>query len=170
MLRLNSQLQKIKKEDITIYEYLAHIKEVFDKYSTMGEPLSYGDKLMYTLNGLIEEYDGFVTSIYNRCDKPSLEEVHSLLYTYEYQLEQRNIALQLQFPQVNLTAYSDQNKFHKNQQSNFPKYPQSLYSSFAKKSLLISISHFVQTPNLTSLENLKDNHNRANLETRNWKF
>ena len=53
----------------------------------MGEPLFYRDKLMYTLNGLIEEYDGFVISIYNISDKPSLEEVHSLLYTYEYWLE-----------------------------------------------------------------------------------
>ena len=71
MLGLNSQLQRIKKEGITISEYLARIKEVFDKYSAMGEPLSYRDKLMYTLNGLTEEYDGFVTSIYNRSNKPS---------------------------------------------------------------------------------------------------
>ena len=72
MLGLNSQLQKIKKEGITISEYLARIKKVFDKYSAMGEPLFYKDKLMHTLNGLTEEYDGFVTSIYNRFDKPSL--------------------------------------------------------------------------------------------------
>ena len=73
VLRLNSQLQKIKKEGITISEYLARIKKVFDKYSAMGEPLSYKDKLMHTLNGLTEEYDDFVTSIYNRFDKPSLQ-------------------------------------------------------------------------------------------------
>ena len=133
MVGLNSQLQKIKKEGITISEYLARIKEVFDKYSAMGEPLSYRDKLMYTLNGLTEEYDGFVTSIYNRSDKSSLKEVHSLLYTYAYWLEQRNTAQQLQFSQVNLTAYSGQNKFHKNQQPNFPKYPQNSYSSFPNK-------------------------------------
>ena len=71
MLRLNSQLQKIKKEGITFSKYLECIKEVFDKYSAMGELLSYRDKLMYTLNGLTEEYDGFVTSIYNRSNKPS---------------------------------------------------------------------------------------------------
>ena len=99
----------------------------------MGEPLFYRDKLMYTLNGLIEEYDGFVISIYNISDKPSLEEVHSLLYTYEYWLEQKNIAKQLHFPQVNLTTYLNQNKFYKYQQPNFPKYPQSSYSSFSNK-------------------------------------
>ena len=98
MLGLNSQLQRIKKEGISISEYIARIKDVFDKYSAMGEPLSYRDKLIYTLNGLTKEYDGFITSIYNRSNKPSLEEVHSLLYTYEYQLEQRNIAQQLSFP------------------------------------------------------------------------
>ena len=87
MLGLKSQLQRITKEGISISEYIARIKDVFDKYSAMGEPLSYRDKLMYSLNGLTEEYDGSVTSIYNRSDKPSLEEVHSLLYTYEYRLE-----------------------------------------------------------------------------------
>ena len=92
VLGLNSQLQKINNEGITLSKYLARIKEVFDKYSFMGEPLSYRNKLMYTLNGLTEEYDGFVTSIYNRSNKPSIEEVHSLLYTYGYRLEQRNIA------------------------------------------------------------------------------
>ncbi|RVW56403.1 Retrovirus-related Pol polyprotein from transposon RE1 [Vitis vinifera] len=61
VLRLNSQLQKIKKEGITISEYLAHIKEVFDKYSAM--------------------------------------DLISLLYTYEYRLDQRNTIQQLQFPQ-----------------------------------------------------------------------
>ena len=55
VLGLNSQLQKIKKEGITIAEPLACIKEVFDKCFSMGEPLSYRDKLMYTLNGLTEE-------------------------------------------------------------------------------------------------------------------
>ncbi|RVX22862.1 hypothetical protein CK203_008411 [Vitis vinifera] len=61
VLRLNSQLQKIKKEGITISEYLARIKEVFDKYSAM--------------------------------------DLISLLYTYEYRLDQRNTIQQLQFPQ-----------------------------------------------------------------------
>ena len=112
VLGLNSQLERIKKEGISIFEYIARIKDVFDKYTPMGEPLSYRDKIMYTLNGLTEEYDGFVTSIYNRSDKPSLE-VHSLLYTYEYLLEQRNTAQQLQFPQVNLTTYHSQTNFTK---------------------------------------------------------
>lgn len=65
MLGLNSQFQRIKKEGITISKYITHIKEAFDKYSAIGESLSYRDKLIYTLNGLTEEYDGFVTSVYN---------------------------------------------------------------------------------------------------------
>ena len=47
VLGLNSQLQRMKKEGISIFEYIARIKDVFDKYSAMGEQLSYGDKLMY---------------------------------------------------------------------------------------------------------------------------
>ena len=62
-------------------EYLAQIKNIFDKHAAIGEPLSYRDKLMFVFNGLGEEYDSFVTSTLNRADKPSLDEVYSLLYT-----------------------------------------------------------------------------------------
>ncbi|KAI9177815.1 hypothetical protein LWI28_019645 [Acer negundo] len=87
VMGLKSQLQKIKKEGISISKYLSKVKELFDKFAAIGEPLSHRDKLVHTLEGLTEEYDSFVTSIHNRADRPPLEEVHRLLHTFEYRLE-----------------------------------------------------------------------------------
>ena len=80
---LNSQLQRIRKEGLSMNDYLVKIKEIFDKHAAIGEPLNYRDKLMFIFNGLGEEYDSFVTSTLNRVDKPSLDEIYSLLFTFE---------------------------------------------------------------------------------------
>ena len=72
VMGLNSQLQRIHKDGISMNEYLARIKEIFDKHAIIGEPLNYRDKLVCVFNGLREEYDTFVTSTLNRLDKPSL--------------------------------------------------------------------------------------------------
>ena len=83
LMGLNSQLQQIKKEGISMSEYLTRMKKIFDAYAAMGEPVLYRDKLMHLLNGLGEEYDSVVTSIQNRSDRPSLTEIHNILYSFE---------------------------------------------------------------------------------------
>ena len=124
VMSLNSQLQRIKKLDIPLSEYLSRLKFVFDKFATIGEPLSYRDKLTRILEGLPEEYDNFVTSIHNRSDRPSLQEVHSLLHTYEYRLSQRSVDQNLNFPQANVTTYLGNKKNQKNHYQHYPKQPQ----------------------------------------------
>ena len=124
VMSLNSQLQRIKKIDIPLSEYLSRLKFVFDKFATIGEPLSYKDKLTRILEGLPEEYENFVSSIHNRSDRPSLQEVHSLLHTYEYRLSQRSMDQNLNFPQANVTTYLGNKKNQKNHYQNYPKQPQ----------------------------------------------
>ncbi|MDV3143411.1 MAG: hypothetical protein Q8761_03240 [Sweet potato little leaf phytoplasma] len=63
IMGLRSQLQKIRKDGLTVSQYLAQIKDIADKFSAIGEPLSYRDHLGYILEGLGTEYDQFVTSI-----------------------------------------------------------------------------------------------------------
>ncbi|KAK2663429.1 hypothetical protein Ddye_002003 [Dipteronia dyeriana] len=112
---LQSQLQKIKKEG-QFLNIFSKMKGLFDKFATIGEPLSYRDKLVHAFEGLTEEYDCFVTSIHNRADRPPLEEVHSLLHTFEYRLKQRNSVQQLNFAQANLTSFQNSKKFQKSPQ------------------------------------------------------
>ena len=96
-------------------EYLAQIKDIFDKLAAIGEPLSYKDKLMFVFNGLGEEYDSFVTSTLNRTDKPSLGEIYSLLYTFEYRMEQRVTTENISLPQANLSSYPTNQRNPKSQ-------------------------------------------------------
>ncbi|PON60307.1 hypothetical protein PanWU01x14_152930, partial [Parasponia andersonii] len=83
---LNSQLHPIKKVGISLSNCLARMKGIFDQYAAIGGPMSYRDKLIKTFESLGEEYGTFVTSIYNRPNRPSLKEVHNLLHVYEYHL------------------------------------------------------------------------------------
>ena len=98
-------------------EYLARIKDIFDKHAGISEPLSYRDKLKFIFNGLGEKYDSFVTSTLNQADKPSLDEIYSLLYTFEYRMEQRVTSQNVNLPQVNLSSYSN------NQRNSKPQSP-----------------------------------------------
>nr|CAN82797.1 hypothetical protein VITISV_007531 [Vitis vinifera] len=56
VMSLNSQLQRIKKIDIPLSEYLFRLKFVFDKFAAIGEPLSYRDKLTRATHHLTPEF------------------------------------------------------------------------------------------------------------------
>ncbi|KAK2663988.1 hypothetical protein Ddye_002562 [Dipteronia dyeriana] len=49
IMGMRSQLQKIKKEGISLTQYLAQMKEITDKFAAIGDPLSYRDHLGYLL-------------------------------------------------------------------------------------------------------------------------
>lgn len=72
IMALKTQLQHIRKDGLSVSQYLSQIKEVTDKFSAIGEPISYRDHLAYILDGLRSKYNAFVISIQNRLDRPSL--------------------------------------------------------------------------------------------------
>ncbi|KAK0591018.1 hypothetical protein LWI29_034531 [Acer saccharum] len=133
IMGMRSQLQKIKKEGISLTQYLAQMKEITNKFAAIGELLSYRDHLGYLLEGLGAEYNSFVTSIHNRTDQPSIENVHSLLMSYEYKLEKQNSIDQLNFAQANLLSFQENKKFQKPFQTNVQK-SQPYHSSFPNTS------------------------------------
>lgn len=99
---LKVQLQKIRKDSLTITQYLVKFKDIFDKLSAISEPISHKDHISYILDGLGVEYNAFVTSIQNRGDIPTLEDVRTLLLSYDYRLERQNSVDQLNNIQANL--------------------------------------------------------------------
>lgn len=103
---LKTQLQRIRKDGLSVSQYLAQIKEVADKFSAIGELISYGDHIAHILDGLGSEYNAFVTSIQNQSDQPSLEDVRSLLLAYESRLEKQNLVNQLNVAQANFANLS----------------------------------------------------------------
>ncbi|KAI9182354.1 hypothetical protein LWI28_024519 [Acer negundo] len=113
ILGLRSQLTNLKKKGTTINQYLFQFKEIADKFAVIGEPLSYRDHLGYSLEGLSPKYDAFVTSIENRVDRPSIEDIESLLLSHASRLSKRNIAEQLNFAQANSSSYHGNKKNQK---------------------------------------------------------
>lgn len=105
IMGLRSQLQKIRKDGLSVTQYLAQIKDIADKFSAISEP-SYRDHLGYILEGLGSEYNPFVTSIQNRNDRPSLADVRSLLLAYEARLEKQSSVDSLNLVQANLANLS----------------------------------------------------------------
>lgn len=84
LVELRSQLQNLKKGGLAAIDYLIKLKGLCDSLTVIGELVTYNDHLLYLLGGLRREYNPFVTSITNRPDKPALEEIHSLLLSYEF--------------------------------------------------------------------------------------
>lgn len=84
LVELRSQLQNLKKGGLVAIDYLFKLKGLCDSLITIGEPVTYNDHLLYLLGGLGREYNPFVTSVTNRPDKPPLEEIHSLVLSYEF--------------------------------------------------------------------------------------
>lgn len=121
---LKTQLQRIKKDGFSVSQYLSQIKDITDKFSVIGEPISYRDHLAHILNDLGSEYNAFVTSIQNCSDSPALEDVRSLLLAYEAKLEKQNSVDQLTLAQANFASLNIHNNSRRSSSrgstTNFP--------------------------------------------------
>ena len=85
-----TKLQTLKKDGLSIGEYIQKLKSICNSLAAIGEPVSKKDHLIYLFSGLDREYNPFVTSIQNRSDQPTIEQIHSLLLSYDFRLEQQN--------------------------------------------------------------------------------
>ena len=95
---LRMKLQLTKKKGLTAMEYIQRFTSICNNLVVIEEPVSRKDYLIYFFGGLDKKYNPFVTSINNRPDQPSVEEIHSQLLSYEYRLEQQNVDAQVTIP------------------------------------------------------------------------
>lgn len=65
IMGLKTQVQKIKKDELSVSQYLAQIKDVYDNFFAIGEPISYRDHFFHILDGFGSEYNAFITTIQN---------------------------------------------------------------------------------------------------------
>ncbi|KAJ9550796.1 hypothetical protein OSB04_014841 [Centaurea solstitialis] len=110
---LRTSLQTLKKQGLSITAYIQKLKGICNSLAAIGEPVTREDHLIYLLGGLGREYNAFVASIHTRADKPTVEEVHSLLMSFDYRLETQNAIDQIDMAQANLTHASHASKFKK---------------------------------------------------------
>lgn len=84
LTELQSQFQNLEKDGLTTLAYINKHKSLCNNLAAIGEPFSYNDHVFYLRRGLRHEYNPFVTLITNRPYKPYVEEIHSLLLSYEF--------------------------------------------------------------------------------------
>ncbi|KAM1547500.1 uncharacterized protein [Malus domestica] len=75
--------------DSSMIDYLNSIKDISDKLTAGGEPISEYDLVAYILSGLPDDYESFVNSIETRNESVTADELHGLLLTKEISLQKR---------------------------------------------------------------------------------
>ena len=84
ILFLKTQLLGIKMDgNETISSFLGRIKEVKDKLRNIGKKVSSTDLVTITLNGMLEDYQMFITSLAAREKPPTFEELTGILLQEE---------------------------------------------------------------------------------------
>ena len=90
--QFQSELRNTRKGERSISEYLLRIKALIDSLLSIGDPVSIQEHVDVILDGLPEEYDGFITSITSRLEPYSVAKLESLLLLHEAYLERHSKA------------------------------------------------------------------------------
>ena len=70
--------------------YINKLKSLCNSLAAIGEPVSRNYYVIYMFNDFDQKYNSIVTSINNRPDRPSVEEVHNLFLVYESRLKRQD--------------------------------------------------------------------------------
>ena len=84
---IHTKLQKLRKDGLSVGEYIQKLKSICNSLATIGELVFEKDHLIYLFSGLDREYNPSVISIQNRSNQPTIEQIHSLLSSYDFRLE-----------------------------------------------------------------------------------
>ena len=96
-----TKLQTLRKDGLLVGEYIQKLKSICNSLATIGELVFEKDHLIYLFSGLDREYNPSVTSIQNRSNQPTIEQIHSQLLSYDFRLLQQN-SVSLNFAQVHM--------------------------------------------------------------------
>nr|KYP50674.1 hypothetical protein KK1_027491 [Cajanus cajan] len=80
------------KKNKSISEYLLLIKKIEDSLTTIGSAISDDDHIEEILDGLLEDYDSFVTAVTSRLDPYIVDDIEALLMTQEKRFEKHKKA------------------------------------------------------------------------------
>jgi len=74
-----------------IANYLLDINKTVDSLSSIGASISTVEHIDAILDGLSEEYDGFITAVLSRCDPYTADELESSLLAQEERFEKHKL-------------------------------------------------------------------------------
>ena len=113
ILQLRLKLQTLKKESLSVDEYILKMREVADMLISAGQMVSDDELIIYILGGLGSEYESVIVNLTSRSDSVSLEEVQFMLQNQEMRLDHLSSSIgsaDLQSPNVNLAFNSNYKK------------------------------------------------------------
>ena len=84
--QLKHKLSNTRKEGL-ISDYLLKIKKIVDALISIGAPMEESDKVPTILDGLIEEYAPFISTIISRPSSDSMGELEALLMAQEEMID-----------------------------------------------------------------------------------
>jgi len=88
--KLKIQLRQQKK-DRSVTTYLLDIKKIVDTLAAIGSPITSEDHIECILDGLPEDYHGFITSVTSRLDPYTVDDIEALLLAQEERYEKFRI-------------------------------------------------------------------------------
>jgi len=90
--QLKEQLRLIRKDSLSVSDYILKIKTIRLSLAAIGESLSDKDVLLAILNGLDHEYETIVSLVTYQMDEIDLEKMQYLLMMHEQHLNSKNMA------------------------------------------------------------------------------
>ena len=87
VMQYRQQLQNLRKDSLTMSEYISKMRTYFDLLSFVGCRISDAEQILLILGGLGQEYDPAVCAITSRIDPWSLGDVSPFLLSFESRME-----------------------------------------------------------------------------------
>ena len=111
--QFKTKLQNIKKDDLSVKDYLLKIKSLIDQLASVRYIVTTKDHIDAIFDGLSFEYDTFVVSVNSRNDLYTVAEIESLLLAQENEIEKHSKELDAT-NQVNIAKISNNQQPRKN--------------------------------------------------------
>ncbi|TXG59593.1 hypothetical protein EZV62_014166 [Acer yangbiense] len=101
---------RLKKNNLTMREYLSKMKSLSDTLASVGHSLSQEDQVSNITNGLGAEYESVIVSVTSRVEPFTVSEVTALLLAHEKRIESYYLNPDGSTPSANLAFHNGQKK------------------------------------------------------------
>jgi hypothetical protein len=103
-MQVHYQLATLKKGSLSIADYYRTFQTLCDALAIVGQPLNGIEKVSFLLAGLGSDFDPFITSVTNRAEPLSVDEIYGHLLSHEMRLEQHQATLDLSVAGANFAT------------------------------------------------------------------
>ena len=103
-------IERLKKNNLTMREYLSKMKSLSDALASVGHSLSQKDQVSNITNGLGAEYESVIVSVTSRVEPFTVSEVTTLLLAHEKRIESYSLNPDGSTPSANLAFNNGQKK------------------------------------------------------------